>query len=168
MSFVLAEPVQVASQSVPNHTTTTTTKTTGAAKTTLPDEVITKKNDNKISETLPENDHVQDHHSVPNNTITTTSSDEAISTTITNNVNKPAETSSHDHLNLKAKDNLTPEKKGVVANNDHPPVVSEIKSPRTPDSSSKKSFASIVSSCFHNCCLLHICYKNCFLKFFFF
>ncbi|KAH9670599.1 nuclear transport factor 2 (NTF2) family protein [Citrus sinensis] len=136
-----SEPVQVANQSVTNHTTTTIMET---AKTTLPDEVITKENDKKISETLPQNGHDQDNHSVSNQTSTTTSSAEAISTTTTNNVNRPAETSSHDHLHKKANDHLIPEKKSGVANHDHPPVVSEIKTPRTPDSSSRKSFASIV------------------------
>lgn len=164
MSFVLAEPVQVANHSVPNHTTTTIMET---AKTTLPDEVITKENDKKISETLPQNGHDQDNHSVSNQTSTTTSSAEAISTTTTtNNVNRPAETSSHDHLHKKANDHLIPEKKSGVANHDHPPVVSEIITPRTPDSSSRKSFASIVSSCFHNYCLSRICCKNCFQKIF--
>lgn len=168
MSFVLAEAGQVANHSVPNHTRTTIMETAKAAKTTLPDEVITKENDKKISETLPQNGHDQDNHSVSNQTSTTTSSAEAISTTTTNNVNRPAETSSHDHLHKKANDHLIPEKKSGVANHDHPPVVSEIKTPRTPDSSSRKSFASIVSSCFHNYCLSHICCKYCFRKFLFF
>ncbi|KAH9734245.1 nuclear transport factor 2 (NTF2) family protein [Citrus sinensis] len=152
-----SEAGQVANHSVPNHTRTTIMETAKAAKTTLPDEVITKENDKKISETLPQNDHDQDNHSVSNQTShdqdnhsvsnqtsTTTSSAEAISTTTTNNVNRPAETSSHDHLHKKANDHLIPEKKSGVANHDHPPVVSEIKTPRTPDSSSRKSFASIV------------------------
>ncbi|ESR41910.1 hypothetical protein CICLE_v10013743mg [Citrus x clementina] len=105
-----SEPVQVANQSVTNHTTTTIMET---AKTTLPDEVITKENDKKISETLPQNGHDQDNHSVSNQTSTTTSSAEAISTTTTNNVNRPAETSSHDHLHKKANDHLIPEKKSA-------------------------------------------------------
>lgn len=163
MSFVLAEPVQVANHSVPNHTTTTIMET---AKTTLPDEVITKENDKKISETLPQNGHDQDNHSVSNQTSTTSSAEAISTTTTTNNVNRPAETSSHDHLHKKANDHLIPEKKSGVANHDHPPVVSEIITPRTPDSSSRKSFASIVSSCFHNYCLSHICCKNCFQKIF--
>ncbi|KAH9734242.1 nuclear transport factor 2 (NTF2) family protein [Citrus sinensis] len=121
-----SEAGQVANHSVPNHTRTTIMETAKAAKTTLPDEVITKENDKKISETLPQNDHDQDNHSVSNQTShdqdnhsvsnqtsTTTSSAEAISTTTTNNVNRPAETSSHDHLHKKANDHLIPEKKSA-------------------------------------------------------